>query len=53
MLQVTGHGVGMSQNGANYMAQNGNNYKEIIMHYYTGVELSKVNTESNQEVKNK
>lgn len=36
----------MSQNGANYMAQNGSTYEDIITHYYTNVELSKVNTES-------
>lgn len=31
-----GHGVGMSQNGANCMAQNGKTYEEIIAHYYHG-----------------
>ncbi|NLX63001.1 MAG: stage II sporulation protein D [Tissierellia bacterium] len=34
-----GHGVGMSQWGANGMAKNGKNYEEILKHYYTGVEL--------------
>lgn len=34
-----GHGVGMSQYGANYMAQQGSNYEEILKHYYTGVEI--------------
>lgn len=34
-----GHGVGMSQWGANGMAGNGYNYKEILKHYYTGVEI--------------
>jgi stage II sporulation protein D len=34
-----GHGVGMSQWGANYMAINGSGFKEILKHYYTGVEL--------------
>lgn len=29
-----GHSVGMSQNGANYMAKQGKNYKEILKHYY-------------------
>ena len=29
-----GHGVGMSQNGANYMAKQGSDYKEILTHYY-------------------
>ena len=34
-----GHGVGMSQYGANQMAKNGANYREILTHYYTGVEI--------------
>lgn len=29
-----GHGVGMSQYGANYMAKQGYTYKEILNHYY-------------------
>lgn len=35
-----GHGVGMSQYGANLMAKEGRNYKEILMWYYTGVEIN-------------
>lgn len=31
-----GHGVGMSQYGACYMANNGKNYVEILSHYYQG-----------------
>ena len=34
-----GHGVGMSQCGANAMAQQGFTYKEILQHYYTGVTI--------------
>ena len=34
-----GHGVGMSQYGANYMAKNGNNFEQILKHYYIGVSL--------------
>ena len=37
-----GHGVGLSQYGANLMAKNGYNYKDILKHYYQGVELSKI-----------
>lgn len=37
-----GHGVGMSQEGANQMAINGKTYKEIVQHYYTGVEVQKI-----------
>lgn len=36
-----GHGLGMSQVGANEMAKQGSNYKEILLHYYTGVKLEK------------
>lgn len=32
----SGHGVGMSQYGANGMAKNGYDYKEILNHYYKG-----------------
>lgn len=34
-----GHGVGMSQNGANNMAKLGYTASDIISHYYTGIEL--------------
>ncbi len=34
-----GHGVGLSQNGANYMAQQGSDYKEILAHYYKGTQI--------------
>ena len=34
-----GHGVGMSQYGANVMAQDGAAYSEILTHYYPGAEL--------------
>lgn len=34
-----GHGVGMSQYGANYMAQEGYKYDEILKHYYQGVKI--------------
>jgi len=32
-----GHGVGMSQKGADVMAENGSTYAEILSHYYTSV----------------
>ena len=32
----SGHGVGMSQYGANGMAKEGNTYREILQHYYAG-----------------
>lgn len=34
-----GHGVGMSQHGANEMAKMGYNYKDILKHYYQGTEI--------------
>ena len=35
-----GHGVGMSQYGANEMAKKGYKYSDIIKHYYSGVKIS-------------
>ncbi len=37
-----GHGVGMSQWGAQTMSQNGYNYDDIIFHYYTGVNIKDI-----------
>ncbi|NLJ99623.1 MAG: SpoIID/LytB domain-containing protein, partial [Clostridia bacterium] len=38
-----GHGIGLSQWGAQGMAaEKGANYKEIIRHYYTGVDIKRV-----------
>ncbi|MDF2533307.1 MAG: spoIID [Clostridia bacterium] len=34
-----GHGVGLSQYGADGMAQKGSKYDEIVKHYYQGVEI--------------
>jgi stage II sporulation protein D len=34
-----GHGVGMSQYGANGMAKEGNSYADILAHYYPGTQL--------------
>lgn len=34
-----GHGVGMSQYGADFMARQGFSYKEILEHYYPGTKL--------------
>ena len=34
-----GHGVGMSQTGADSMAKQGSQYEEIIKHFYVGVEV--------------
>ena len=38
-----GHGVGMSQYGAEGMANNGYTYKEILEHYYQGTTIKNLN----------
>ena len=38
-VQGNGHGVGMSQYGADFMARQGADYREILKHYYTEVEI--------------
>ena len=38
-----GHGVGMSQTGADAMAKQGKNAEEIIQHFYTGVQITQLN----------
>lgn len=37
-----GHGAGMSQYGAEFMAQEGKGYEEILMHYYTDTTIGKI-----------
>ena len=34
-----GHGIGMSQNGANEMAKAGKNYEEILTFFYPGTKV--------------
>lgn len=43
LFDVTGngHGVGMSQYGANFLADQGMDYKNILKKYYTGVTIEK------------
>lgn len=38
-VKGNGHGIGMSQVGANYYANNGMSCVDIIKHYYTGVDV--------------
>jgi len=38
-----GHGVGMSQYGANGMALEGNNFEDIVKYYYKGVAVQSSN----------
>ena len=37
-----GHGVGMSQTGADSLAKQGFNFEEIIKHFYSGVEITSI-----------
>lgn len=37
-----GHGAGLSQNGADYLARQGWDFERILKHYYTGVELARL-----------
>ena len=39
-----GHGVGMSQTGADSMAKAGSSAEEIIKHFYTNVEIVELNS---------
>lgn len=39
-----GHGVGMSQYGAYGFAEHGKSYREIVRHYYTGVDIAETDT---------
>ncbi len=38
-----GHGIGLSQYGADGMAKNGAGYRDIVMHYYQGVDIVDIN----------
>ena len=44
IFEVTGygHGVGMSQTGADSLAKQGKNYEEIIHHFYTNVKIQDI-----------
>ena len=37
-----GHGVGMSQYGASFLAEKGKTYHEILRHYYQGIDFQKM-----------
>lgn len=41
----SGHGIGLSQYGANAMAQEGHAYTDILEHYYTGVSFMNLTDE--------
>lgn len=43
-----GHGVGMSQYGADYLARQGKTYDEILTYYYQGVTVATLKTNTEQ-----
>lgn len=48
-----GHGVGMSQYGANGLAKEGKNYKEIVKYYYKGVAIEDYKPDANRSTAKK
>jgi len=44
-----GHGVGMSQWGADSLAKRGGTFREILLHYYTGVDI--ISIEEYEQIK--
>jgi stage II sporulation protein D len=43
-ITVTGNGdgIGLSKYGAKYMAETGSDYREIILHYFTNVQIAEI-----------
>jgi stage II sporulation protein D len=44
-----GHGVGMSQNGAKVLLDMGYHYRDVLMHFYPGTEITQINSVSGSE----
>ncbi|MCQ2753788.1 MAG: SpoIID/LytB domain-containing protein [bacterium] len=44
-VKKNGHGVGMSQYGANNLAKKGNNAYQILTYFYSGVKFAKIRSE--------
>lgn len=42
-IKKNGHGVGMSQHGANNLAKNGYNAYQILQYFYNGVKFARIN----------
>ncbi|MDD3436863.1 MAG: SpoIID/LytB domain-containing protein [Candidatus Gastranaerophilales bacterium] len=42
-IKKNGHGVGMSQHGANNLAKNGYNSYQILQYFYKGVQFARIN----------
>ena len=46
-----GHGVGLSQNGANFYAiYGGYNYQQILAHYYPGITIANTGTAATEQI---
>ena len=43
-VQGFGHGIGLSQTGADALAKQGYSYEDILKHFYTGIEIVKLAT---------
>lgn len=39
-----GHGAGLSQNGADTLAEKGYDYREILTYFFEGINIENVNT---------
>lgn len=48
-----GHGVGMSQNGANHMAMEGKTFEEIIHYFFREVEISRLSSDKAETCQNR
>ncbi len=44
--EMKGHGIGMCQRGAIVMARQGSSFKDILTHYYQGVEIVQTRTDA-------
>lgn len=44
-IKRNGHGVGMSQHGANNLANNGYNSYQILQYFYKGVQFARINAD--------
>ena len=42
-VRGSGHGAGMSQYGADYLARQGSDFRAILSHYYPGTQLERAN----------
>lgn len=45
-----GHGVGLSQMGANVLAEQGRNYQFILKHYYSNIELTPIYSAADADI---